>query len=89
MSEVYLKKLFDEWAKEKEVERKHECFNCKYFTFKVVDGVEQEGVGNRGCRYPGDLEVIGEWTDAYCMNWELQSDPRKRKRSFISYYPKK
>jgi len=66
----------------------HKCFYCKYFTFKVVDGVEQEGVGNRGCRYPGDIEVEGEWTDGICLMWEAQPDPRKRKRSFISYFPK-
>jgi hypothetical protein len=73
----------------KELEKKirHDCFTCKYFTFKVEDGVEQEGVGNRGCRCPEPLKVNGVWTEAVCLNWELQPDPRKRKRSFINYYP--
>lgn len=65
----------------------HKCWTCKYFTFKIVDGVEQEGVGNRGCRAE-EIQVEGNWTDADCLTWELQSDPRKRKPSFISYYPK-
>ena len=61
----------------------HTCFTCNYFTFKVEDGVEQEGRGNRGCRYTGNLAIKG----GVCQLWTLQLDPRKRKSSFVSYYP--
>ncbi len=75
--------------KEKLKNIRHWCPTCRYFTFQVDEkGVEQEGIGNRGCRFEGQLKVEGWWTDAVCLSWELQPDPRKRKPSFVSYWPK-
>lgn len=61
----------------------HTCFTCSHFHFKVVDGVEQECRGNRNCWYEGSIKVL----DGVCQMWTLQTDPRKRKPSFTSYYP--
>ena len=60
----------------------HTCFTCKHFHFAVVDGVEQEGKGNRNCWFDGSIKV----EDGVCQMWMLQLDPRKRKPSFVSYY---
>lgn len=81
--ESLVKKLVHEELRK---ELPHTCFTCSFFRFKNgPNGEEQEGKGNRGCRYPNNLEVVG----GVCQMWDLQTDPRKRKPSFVSYYPKR
>lgn len=55
----------------------HICYTCKYFGYAT-----NKKTLNKGCRYPGKIKVKGGQFGE-CQMWELQPDPKKRKRSFI------
>ena len=73
----FLKKLFRQKKQEPEViiqhHFPHECFYCRHFQMRT------EVPHIRVCRYPGRLKVVG----GICQMWELEPDPKKRRRSVV------